>query len=188
MAAGAERPRATLIEGLLAELRDASTQSVLFSQAVADRVGLSPTDVECLGLLHEQGPMPAGRLAELTGLTSGGVTGLADRLERAGYLRRTADPQDRRRVILTPGSGQAACDIGPLYASIAAAAVALCDQFNDQDLSVILDFMRRSTAMGREEIAKLRADAPPESARPVRVGGPLLQVRYGRRLKSHETN
>ncbi len=46
--------------------------------------------------------MPAGRLTELTGLTTGAVTGVIDRLEEAGYVRRTDDPNDRRRTIVEP--------------------------------------------------------------------------------------
>jgi len=77
-------------------------QSVLFRQALADRVGLNATDLACAGILSESGRLTAGRLAEVTGLTTGAV----DRLERAGYVRRTSDPEDRRRVIVEPVPGQ----------------------------------------------------------------------------------
>ena len=83
-------------------LRDTSAQSVLFSQAVADRVGISPTDLETLDILVRSGPMTAGRLAELTGLTTGAITGLVDRLERRGYAHREPHPTDRRSVIVQP--------------------------------------------------------------------------------------
>src|SRR5919109_4685045 len=91
--------RAALLAALEREMRRMSGQSVLFSHAVAERVGMHPTDLECLGFLADEGPLPAGRLAELTGLTTGAVTRMVDRLERAGYVRREADPRDRRRVI-----------------------------------------------------------------------------------------
>ena len=81
-------------------------QSVLFRQALADRVGLNATDLACAGILSESGRLTAGRLAEVTGLTTGAVTGVVDRLERAGYVRRTSDPEDRRRVIVEPVPGQ----------------------------------------------------------------------------------
>ncbi|MBA2518706.1 MAG: MarR family transcriptional regulator, partial [Chloroflexia bacterium] len=60
-------------------------QSVLFSQAIADQVGLNPTDLEALEVLLRQGPLTAGKLAEITGLTTGAITGVVDRLERKGY-------------------------------------------------------------------------------------------------------
>ena len=82
--------------------RSVGNASAMLNHAVAERLGLDPTAWECLTLLFEQGPVTAGRLAELTGLTTGAVTGLVDRLEGAGYVRRERDPKDRRRVIVTP--------------------------------------------------------------------------------------
>ena len=77
-----------------------STAVVLYHEAIADRLGLSATEWKCLGLLRKSGPITAGRLAELTGLTTGAITGIVDRLERAGRARRASDPHDRRRVII----------------------------------------------------------------------------------------
>lgn len=74
----------------------------MFHQAVADVVGLYITDHQCLYFIHCNGETPAGRLAELTGLTAGAVTGIIDRLEKAGYARRTNNPKDRRRTIVEP--------------------------------------------------------------------------------------
>jgi DNA-binding MarR family transcriptional regulator len=74
----------------------------MFHQSVADVLGLHITDHKCLDLIHRFGAMPAGRLGELTGLTTGAVTGIIDRLEEAGYARRTNDPKDRRRTIVEP--------------------------------------------------------------------------------------
>src|SRR5829696_7912643 len=87
------------IVGILA--RRHSTAAVLFHHAVADRLGLGPTDHKCLDLLRERGPMTGSDLAALTGLTSGAVTGVVARLERAGYVRREPDPSDGRRLILS---------------------------------------------------------------------------------------
>ena len=76
---------------------------VLFNQAMADQVGLHPTDLQCINLLTiEPGPFTTGRIAELTGLTSGSATRLVDRLERAGYVTRERDAADRRRVLVVP--------------------------------------------------------------------------------------
>src|SRR5262245_58816371 len=94
--------RAALEAALELALRETSAQTVLFSQAVADHVGLNATDLEALDLLVRHGAMTAGRLAELTGLTTGAVTGLVDRLERRGYVRREAHPSDRRSVVVRP--------------------------------------------------------------------------------------
>src|SRR5579875_3784865 len=92
-----EDERTALIEALVAEFRRSSAYSVLFSQAVAVRLGVNSTDMECADLLFLNGPMTAGRLAGLTGLTTGAITGVINRLERRGWVQREADPSDRRR-------------------------------------------------------------------------------------------
>src|SRR5829696_866427 len=90
---------AAQINGSLA--RRHSTATVLFHHAVAERLGLGPTDHKCLDLLRERGPMTGSALAAITGLTTGAITGVVARLERAGYLRRQPDPTDGRKQILS---------------------------------------------------------------------------------------
>src|SRR5215470_10658835 len=96
--------------GLLGELarsaQRAATDGILFHQAVADRLGLHVSDLRCLTILYETGSVSAGELGERTGLTTGAVTRMIDRLERTGYVRREPDPADRRRVIVSPVPGQ----------------------------------------------------------------------------------
>src|SRR5918997_2875361 len=91
---------------------------VLFNQAVADRLGMNPTDLQCLNMLLEAGPVAAGRLAEETGLTTGAVTGVIDRLERAGYAWRERDPKDKRRVAVHPPPGRGRGESGAAFASL----------------------------------------------------------------------
>src|SRR5216684_4723718 len=79
-----------------------STATIMFHAAVADRMGVSVTDAKCRSILLQLGPMTAGALARHLGLTTGAVTGVIDRLERARLVRRVADPKDRRRVIVEP--------------------------------------------------------------------------------------
>src|ERR1700730_14935245 len=81
----------------VSEFQDA-TNAV--DQAVADHLGINRTDLQCLGVVTLRGPMTAGAVAEACALTSGSVTAVLDRMERAGYLRRTSDPADRRRVLV----------------------------------------------------------------------------------------
>lgn len=75
---------------------------VLHNQVVTQRMGLGSSDSQFLSLLDLHGPLTPGRLAELTGLTTGTVTGVIDRLERAGFVRRTRDIGDRRKILVTP--------------------------------------------------------------------------------------
>src|SRR5215472_14552127 len=95
------RSKSDLTQEIVGRLaRRHSTAVVLFHHAVAERLGLGPTDHKCLDLLRDRGAMAGADLAAITGLTSGAITGVVARLERAGYLRREQDPQDGRRQIL----------------------------------------------------------------------------------------
>jgi DNA-binding MarR family transcriptional regulator len=93
--------------GRVAELETESRRYlaayVLFNQAVADKPGMHPTDLQCLSLITiEEGPFTTGQIAELTGLTSGSASRLVDRLVKAGYVTRQRDTSDRRRVLVQP--------------------------------------------------------------------------------------
>src|SRR5258708_13096070 len=92
--------RRELEAALNAAMRDVSGQGVLYSQAVADRLGINSTDLECLDHIS-RGPLTAGRLAELTGLTTGAITGVIDRLERPGLARRERDADDPRKTLVS---------------------------------------------------------------------------------------
>lgn len=137
-------------------LRRTSAYSVLFNQAVAERVGLNATDLRCLGLIGRLGPLTPGRLAELTSLTTGAITGIVDRLEQRGFVERRPDPDDRRRVIVS-ATQDAPSRIRPLFASLAVAMEELCSRYSPEDLEAIVDFVERLEPIMREETAKARA-------------------------------
>src|SRR5688500_3670569 len=110
--------RDALLQRLDGTLRKITAQSVLISDLVATRVGLNSTDLECLDLLYLAGATTAGTLAKRTGLTTGATTAVIDRLERAGFVRRRRDADDRRKVLVEviPSSAER---IMPLYALLA---------------------------------------------------------------------
>lgn len=94
-------PPADVLERFAGYARESSALTVLFHTRLAERMGLSPTDEKCLDLaVRADGPVTAGRIAELSGLSTGAVTGVIDRLEQAGYVRRVRDPHDRRKVLV----------------------------------------------------------------------------------------
>src|SRR5260370_4757362 len=94
----ARRRKNELIEEIVGRLVSRhSCVVVLFHHAVAERLGIGPTDHKCLDLLRERGPMTGSELAALTGLTTGAITGVVARLERAGFLSREPDTHDRRK-------------------------------------------------------------------------------------------
>jgi DNA-binding MarR family transcriptional regulator len=92
--------RNELVAALNHAMRDASGQGVLYSQAVAERLGINSTDLECLDIIVMRGPVTAGELARATGLTTGAITGVIDRLDRAGFAKREHDAADRRKVLV----------------------------------------------------------------------------------------
>src|ERR1700693_1460937 len=97
----ARKTQEELIEEIVGQLaRRHHTAVVLFHHAVAERLGLGPTDHKCLDLLRDRGAMTSSDLGAITGLTSGAITGVVARLERAGYLGREPDPHDGRKKIL----------------------------------------------------------------------------------------
>jgi DNA-binding MarR family transcriptional regulator len=147
---------------LFVEFRQMSTGAIMFHQAVADRLGLHATDHKCADLIMRHGPMTPGRLAELTGLTSGAITGVVDRLVARGLACRAEDPDDRRRVIVELVKNEKIeCEVGALFKGIAQASRELLDGYSDAELALILEFIRRSNAMSHAETIKLRAGEKP---------------------------
>lgn len=132
---------------------------VVFEQAVADQLQISMIHIHCANVLRLTGPMTAGQLAELTGLTTGAVTGMIDRLERAGFVRRERDPHDRRRVVVHADGAAMEREIGPLYTPLAEASAALTAHYNDQELALLVDYLTRNNALTLSEAVNLRRAA-----------------------------
>lgn len=130
---------------------------LLFHSVVAERLGLNVTDLKVLNVLGEIGPVPAGELVERTALTTGGITRIVDRLERAGYVRRQPDDHDRRRIIIHPIAEKLA-GIRPLYSGMAAAWNEALAPYTDADLAMLLDLLTTMRPITQRETAKLRAD------------------------------
>lgn len=113
---------------------------VLHSSEVARRVGLGPSDSQFLGLLGMDGPLTPGQLAAMTGLTTGTVTGVLDRLERGGYVRRERDAVDRRKVLVTPVP-EGVARLTAHYAEHGAHAGDVLARRDAAQLQVIADFL-----------------------------------------------
>src|SRR6266852_2745880 len=129
-----QRKVADEIVGRLA--RRHSTAVVLFHHAVAERLGLGPTDHKCLDLLRERGAMTGSDLAAITDLTTGAITGVVARLEQAGYLQREPDPHDRRQQILAPVLERMR-DIQHVFGPIRNDVAAMLERFDTQQLTAI---------------------------------------------------
>lgn len=146
--------RTALIASLSLAMRQVIVETVLLFDTLAERIGVNATDMQCLNILDYEGPVPAGRLAELTGLTTGAITAAIDRLERAGYVQRVRDPRDRRRVViqLMPQEGQ------EVFGAIDQTWKELCSRYSDQELTVILSFIDALYQMNRGTVAHVRKD------------------------------
>jgi DNA-binding MarR family transcriptional regulator len=155
--------RDATVEAVVRALRRVNIQGSLFGQTVAIRLGLSESDIEALELLIDTGAATAGRLAQVMGLTTGAVTRVIDRLEQAGYVRRIADPADRRRVIVEVVPDRLA-DVRPLLDRVGAASATEIARYTDAQLELIGDFLSRMAELTNEEAAKVRE--------PATTGGP----------------
>jgi DNA-binding MarR family transcriptional regulator len=149
--------REEIIQDIIQKRREMSTETIMFHQNVADVLGLHITDHKCLDLIRQYGAMPAGRLAELTGLTTGAVTGIIDRLEKAGYVRRANDPKDRRRTIIEPVRNKKwERKIEAIFYPFHQRMHKLLSSYSDGELAFLLDVLTKSIELTHEESKKLR--------------------------------
>jgi DNA-binding MarR family transcriptional regulator len=138
--------------------RRLSTATILFHAAVADRMGVSVTDAKCRSLLVQLGPMTAGELAHRLGLTTGAVTGVIDRLERARLVRRAADPADRRRVVVEPvAHRQRDRELARLFAPMGRRVFALAAAQSAKDQAIVMEFLIKTCEILEEETTRLRS-------------------------------
>jgi DNA-binding MarR family transcriptional regulator len=129
-----------------------STETIMFHQNVADALGLHITDHKCLDLIRQYGAMPAGRLAELTGLTTGAITGIIDRLEKAGYVRRANDPKDRRRTIVEPTQNKKwERKIEAIFIPFHERMHKLLSSYSESELDFLLDVSTKTVELTHEE-------------------------------------
>lgn len=147
-------------------VRRHSTAAVLFHHAVAERLGVGPTDHKCLDLLRERGAMTGSELAALTGLTTGAITGVVARLEEAGYLRREEDPHDGRKQILSPTPRVK--ELQAVFDPIREDLVRALEDFDERELRAIAGFLTRTSDLAYRHAALLRAASLSPDARPPR--------------------
>ncbi|MEU9357017.1 MarR family transcriptional regulator [Streptomyces sp. NPDC048301] len=128
-------------------------------QDIADRLGLNTTDLTCVGFLMEASlagkTLAAGDLAEQARLTTGAVTGVINRLEKAGYVRRAPDPGDRRRVrvVMDEGAGERILAVyGPFYARLCT----LAEDYGPQEMAVLADWFTRAREAMRDSLEEIR--------------------------------
>ncbi len=146
------RVRAERVTQMVTEVQRSSDISIFFIHAVAAKAGINATDLKVLSILSRQGPLSAGRIAELTDLTTGAITFMLDRLEKAGYARRMRHPIDRRVVLieLIPEPLQRAT--GNYFARMSQATADAVKDYTDEQLELVVDFLGKMNTAAEEVV------------------------------------
>jgi DNA-binding MarR family transcriptional regulator len=151
-----EAERHRLEEDFLLAMRRAGAIMQLLGQVSADRIGINATDLNCLNIVALTGRMTAGELAQQTGLSTASITGVLDRLEDGGFVRRVRDPHDRRLVIIELAAGPGLSKIGPTFGPVVKAWRATAASYSDDELRLLLEFQGKVEEIMRAQLARLR--------------------------------
>ncbi|MCR8645224.1 MarR family transcriptional regulator [Paenibacillus sp. N1-5-1-14] len=135
-------------------MRSLGSRTVLYQQNVASSLGLYNNDFLAVDILRNKGPITAGELSKLTGLATGSVTTLIDRLEKYGYVQRQNDPNDRRKVIIVPIYEEKE-DVSETYHTLHEAMINLAASYTDEELALINAFLDKASDVIEGEIYRL---------------------------------
>ena len=155
--AGTARRRRRSITEVKEALRELNSQLSLLNHHVGDRLGLKDVDLECLDVIARHGPLTPSALARRAGLHPATITGILDRLERAGWVARDRDPSDRRAILIRPLRDRSA-ELFRLYAGMNRSMDELCEGYSDEELELLAGFLRRTTDAGRAATEDLGSD------------------------------
>lgn len=136
------------VDAALGALRALSAEVDRLDDQAAGRFGVNRTDLRCLELLSSAGPLAPTTLADALGFTTGGMTTVIDRLERAGYARRRPDPRDRRKLLVEPTDLLAARE-REIFGELLRSTRELIASYSDAELGIVRDFLERSSAVIR---------------------------------------
>ena len=151
----AQPSRAELIARLQADVAETVSDGVALQQALADRLGLTTSDLRAITLLMRKGTVPTNELADAAGLTSGAATRMVDRLERAGWVERFMDARDRRRVLVVMKKTRRG-EIGELYTEMSHAWMSALGDKSEAELETVLEIFDRMRGVAREQAQALR--------------------------------
>jgi len=132
-----------------------SYTSIQMHEAIARKAGLSGTDHKYLGFLIQKGQMTAGELSNLTGLTTGAVTGLIDRFEKKNLVKRQFAKDDRRKVIIEPNTKKIMSLLAPLYKEFRNKSEKLTASFSNKEIKVIETYFLKAIEIMNETTNKL---------------------------------
>ncbi len=144
-----------LVDQLVHLARAHEAANDAFDEVAREKLGINRTDLRCLNIIDNNGTMTAGRLAELSGLTTAAVTSVLDRLERAGYARRVRDQPDRRQVMVevTPLLAERAT---PIWGPLGEEAQSTLSRMSAEELRALIDFYRLGIELNERHIERVR--------------------------------
>ncbi|NYI07943.1 MarR family winged helix-turn-helix transcriptional regulator [Allostreptomyces psammosilenae] len=149
--------QARLVREISERLRSTTQRAMRMNATAAGVIGVNPTDLQCIQLL-QHGPLTAGELARRTGLTTASMTTVIDRLERAGFVARTRDAADRRRVLVELDAERAGSDVAPVFLPVVQAWRELMADYDARDLQLIATFLGRVEQAIEDAIESYRED------------------------------
>jgi DNA-binding MarR family transcriptional regulator len=133
-----------------------STQTVFLHQTIAQSVGLNATDTKCIELILRgpNGSVTAGWLSDMTGLTTGAITHILDRLEKRRFVERVRDTHDRRKVLVRVRPERLE-PLRPQYEAIGQAYMTLLQEYDDRELQLICDYLEKTSALSERELQRV---------------------------------
>jgi len=149
--------RKRLTASIKQSLRALSIQLSLLNHQVGARLGLKDVDLDCLDLIARHGPLSPSALAQRAGLHPATMTGILDRLERAGWIARDRDPSDRRAVLVRALRNRNP-ELMRLYSGMNSSMSDVCAGYGDAELETVADFLRRTVDAGQTATDKLAKD------------------------------
>ncbi|WP_088043764.1 MarR family winged helix-turn-helix transcriptional regulator [Bacillus sp. EAC] len=147
--------RNEFITSLVMEIRKFNTSIVILNEGIASKLHLNVTDLRCRELLSQTGPISAGQLSQLTNLTTGAITGVIDRLEKAMLVKRIHDPEDRRKVIIQP-LYERDDEITKLFKPLSDSLSNIFNQYNDEELDLLFKFWNEINELIPKETKRLK--------------------------------
>jgi DNA-binding MarR family transcriptional regulator len=144
-----------LIAQITLEVRMDQNRTYEFDDSATELLGINRTDLRCMDILGMRAPLTAGQLAEATGLTTGAVTAVIDRMESAGWVRRLRDPTDRRRVLVEP-TEKAFRESAAIWGPVGEDFQRLLARYSADELRLILDYLRRGAGLDAKHLARVK--------------------------------
>jgi DNA-binding MarR family transcriptional regulator len=148
------KKKVELVGELFAAVRENQLATDKMDDTAARAMGVNRTDSRCLDIIDRLGPVTAGKISLDAGLTSGTVTAVIDRLVEKGYVRRVADPTDRRRVLIEKTAKLEEIS-RHLYGPLAERSLPLVDKFSVAEIEAIIRFLEMGTGVVEQQVAEL---------------------------------